>query len=183
MINAPAKSPLRRALARLPLYLLAALTLTSLLLMACGVESGNRRPARDDEDKTGEFHRSPVAALEQFRIDVEKSEAGCTADPADVTVQDGRRVSLAIQLTGGGTITTTGTGSTAFEGERESATYAIPGLAISASAGVLGAGVTAIDLELSSGRRSAYQFNVNGAGAFDILCDGDEVGTFTVTGG
>lgn len=183
MTNAPAKTPLRRAAARLPLYLLAALTLTSVLLMACGVESGNRRPARDDEDKTGEFHRSPVAALEQFRIDVEKSEDGCSADPADVTVQDGRRVSLGIQLTGGGTITTTGTGSTALEGERESATYAIPGLGISASGGVLGAGVTEIDLELSSGRRSTYQFNVNGAGAFDILCDGEKVGTFTVTSG
>ncbi|MYC05647.1 MAG: hypothetical protein F4X57_00435 [Chloroflexi bacterium] len=162
-------------------FALVFIVVGSMIALACGVESGNRRPARSDEDKTGEFHRSPVASLEQFRIDVEKTDDGCTADPADIVVGDGQRVRLAVQLQGGGEITTSGgTGSTQFVGERDSAVYSVDGLTISSSGGALGSGVTALNLELESGRRLSYDFNASGAGAFDILCDGDKVGTFTV---
>ena len=159
------------------------LALAGMFAAACGVESGNRRPARDDQDKTGEFHRSPVAAFEQFRIDLEKTDAGCTADPADVSAQDNQRISLAIQLKAEGEISAGSTGSTQFVGERDSVTYAVDGLTIGSSGGALGTGVTAIDLDLDSGTRLTYQFNVRGAGEFPILCDGEQVGTFTVTGG
>ena len=154
---------------------------TCMLILACGVESGNRRPARQDEDKTGEFHRSPVAAFEQFRVDVEKTDGGCTADPANIDVSDGQRVRLAVQLQGGGEITTSGgTGSTQFVGERDEAVYSIDGLQITSSGGAFGTGVTEVNLELESGGRVNYDFNAAGAGAFDILCDGDKIGTFTV---
>lgn len=156
--------------------------LGSMILIACGVESGNRRPARQDEDKSGEFHRSPVAAFEQFRIDVEKTDDRCTAEPADITVSDGQRVRLAVQLQGGGEITTSGgTGSTQFVGERDEAVYSVDGLQISSAGGALEAGVTEVSIDLASGRRLSYDFNASGAGAFDILCDGEKVGTFTVS--
>lgn len=164
-------------------FIVGLLALAGMFAAACGVESGNRRPARDTEDKTGEFHRSPVAAFEQFRIDLEKTDAGCTADPADVSARDNDRVSLAIQLKAEGDIVQGSTGSTQFVGERDSVTYAIDGLTIGSSGGALGTGVTAIDLDLDSGTRLTYQFNVRGAGEFPILCDGEQVGTFSVTGG
>ncbi len=165
---------------RTPLiYLVLLFGLASMFILACGVESGNRRPARTEEDKTGEFHRSPVAAFEQFRVDVEKTDAGCSADPADITVSDGQRVRLAIQLQGA-TIASTGTGSAKVEGERKQVTYQIDGLVISSSGGAFGTGVTDVNLELDSGTRRSYDFNASGAGAFDILCDGDKIGAFTV---
>ena len=154
--------------------------LGSMVAIACGVESGDRRPARRDDDKTGEFHRSPVAAFEQFRVDIEKTDAGCTVDPADITVSDGQRVRLAVQLQSDVEITTTQTGSTKLEGERETATYQIDGLTISSSGGAFGTGKTEVNLDLESGTRRSYDFNAAGAGVFDILCDDNKIGTFTV---
>ena len=162
-----------------PLHLALLVGLSAMLLLACGVESGDRRPARADDDKTGEFHRSPVAAFEQFRVDVEKSDAGCTADPSDITVSEGSRVNFAVQLTGG-ELTTTATGSTQLQGEREKVSYKIDGLAISSSGGAFGTGVTEVNLELETGTRRSYSFSVGSAGAFDILCDDEKIGTFTV---
>ena len=156
------------------------IALTFLPLIACGVESGDRTPARRDDDRTGEFHRSPVTAFEQFRVDVEKTDDGCAVDPADITVSDGQRVRLAVQLQSDVEIKTTATGSTALEGERETATYHINGLTISSSGGAFGTGVTEVNLDLESGTRRSYDFNAAGAGAFDILCDGEKAGTFTV---
>ena len=160
-------------------FALVLIILSSIVALACGVESGDRRPARADDDKTGEFHRSPVAAFEQFRVDVEKTDTGCTADPADITVNEGSRVNFAVQLTGG-EVSTTATGSTQLEGEREMASYKIDGLTISSSGGAFGTGVTEVALELETGTRRSYSFSVPSAGAFDILCDGDKIGTFTV---
>ena len=165
----------------IPLLYIALIFITvgSMIILACGVESGDRRPARRDDDKTGEFHRSPVAAFEQFRVDVEKTDDGCIAEPADITVSEGSRVNFAVQLTGG-EVTTTATGSTQLQGEREEVSYKIDGLAITSSGGAFGPGITAVDLELETGTRRSYSFSVASAGAFDILCDGDKVGTFTV---
>jgi plastocyanin len=160
-------------------FALVSIILGSMIALACGVESGDRRPARRDDDKTGEFHRSPVAAFEQFRVDVEKTDAGCTAEPADITVSEGARVNFAVQLTGG-EVTTTATGSTQLQGEREQANYRIEGLVISSSGGAFGPGVTEVDLNLETGTRRSYSFSVPTAGAFDIFCDGDKIGTFTV---
>ncbi len=162
-----------------PMHLALLISLMGLLLLACGVESGDRRPARADDDKTGEFHRSPVAAFEQFRVDVAKTDEGCTVSPSDITVGVGGRVSLAVQLTGA-SLTTTETGSTKMEGERQTATYQIQGLTISSSGGAFGTGVTEVDLDLETGTRRTYQFSTPTAGAFDILCDGNKIGTFTV---
>ena len=164
---------------RLVYISLVFIILGSMVAIACGVESGDRRPARRDDDKTGEFHRSPVAAFEQFRVDVEKTDAGCTADPADITVSEGSRVNFAVQLTGG-EVTTTATGSTQLQGEREQANYRIEGLVIGSSGGAFGPGITEVDLDLETGTRRSYSFSVPTAGAFDILCDGDKIGTFTV---
>ena len=66
--------------------------------IACGVESGDRRPARQGESETLEFHRSPVTAFEQFRMDLAKDDASCSIEPSDVAVNAGDRVRLAIQL-------------------------------------------------------------------------------------
>lgn len=163
-----------------PVYIaLLFIILGGMFMLACGVESGDRRPARRDDDKTGEFHRSPVAAFEQFRVDVEKTDAGCSADPADITVSEGSRVNFAVQLTGG-EVTTTATGSTELQGEREQASYKVDGLAITSSGGAFGTGVTEVDLELETGTRRSYSFSVASVGAFDILCDGEKIGTFTV---
>ena len=152
----------------------------SMVAIACGVESGDRRPARRDDDKTGEFHRSPVAAFEQFRVDVEKTEdGGCSADPADITVSAGSRVNFAVQLTGG-EVTTTATGSTQLQGERQTATYQVDGLTIASSGGAFGPGVTEVSLDLETGTRRSYSFSVPTAGTHDILCDGNKIGTFTV---
>lgn len=171
----------KNTIRRIPLtYLVLLLGLASMFALACDVESGDRRPARTDEDKTGEFHRSPVAAFEQFRIDVENTDDGCVADPADITVGEGQRIRLAIQLQSEVNITTTGTGSTKVEGEREKVTYQIDGLTISSSGGAFGTGVTDVNLDLESGTRRSYDFNAAGIGAFNILCDGDKIGTFTV---
>ena len=136
MLKKASPTDIANAARRIPLLYIALIfiTLGSMVLLACGVESGDRRPARRDDDKTGEFHRSPVAAFEQFRVDVEKTDAGCTADPADITVGEGSRVNFAVQLTGG-EVTTTATGSTELQGERESVSYKIDGLTISSSGG------------------------------------------------
>ncbi|MCY3543372.1 MAG: hypothetical protein OXI16_14495 [Chloroflexota bacterium] len=171
------KNKLRRL--HLAQFALVFIVVGSMIALACGVESGDRRPARRDDDKTGEFHRSPVAAFEQFRVDVEKTDTGCTADPADITVSEGSRVNFAVQLTGG-EVTTTATGSTELQGEREQASYKVDGLAITSSGGAFGTGVTEVDLELETGTRRSYSFSVASVGAFDILCDGKKIGTFTV---
>ncbi len=164
----------------MPYIVMSLLGLAIMFALACEVESGDRRPARRDDDKTGEFHRSPVTAFEQFRIDVSNTEEGCSSDPADITVSKGTRLNYAVQLIAEN-ITTTGTGSAAMTGDRDKVTYQISGLAISASGGAFGPGVTEVDLELESGTRLSYSFSVEQAGAFDILCDGEKVGTFTVT--
>ena len=122
-------------------------------------------PVLRDDDKTGEFHRSPVAAFEQFRVDVEKTDEGCTADPANITVITGQRIRLAVQLQ---------------SHEHGRVSYRINGLTISSSGGALGSGATNVNLALESGTRLSYDFNAASAGAFDILCDGEKIGTFTV---
>ena len=65
---------LRRLKLRMPALkipiIVAALAAVALLVVACGVESGDRRPARQGESETTEFHRTPVTALEQFRVDL-----------------------------------------------------------------------------------------------------------------
>lgn len=172
-----------RRLVRSPLMFLAiaVLAVAGMVMQACDVESGDRTPARRDDDKTGEFHRSPVAAFEQFRIDVTNDDTGCAAEPADVNAELNQRVRLAIQLQGAA-ITSTGTGSTSVEGERDKVKYEVSGLQISSSGGAFGTGVTAIDLDLESGTRRTYDFNTANAGEFDILCNGEKVGTFAVSG-
>ncbi len=164
-------------------FAIGLLALAGMFAAACGVESGDRRPARSDEDQTGEFHRSPVARPTRFDVTLEKADAGCVADPADISVPDGQRMTLTVQLKAEGEISAGSTGSTQFVGERDSVTYAIDGLTIGSSGGALGTGVTAIDVEQESGTKLTYQFNVRGAGEFPILCDGERVGTFTATAG
>ena len=70
--------------------------------------------------------------------------------------------------------------SKAVTGDRFEITYGISGLEISSSGGAFGTGVTAVDLMLESGAKQSYDFNPAIAGAFEILCDGAKVGTFTV---
>ena len=160
-------------------YLAALVTLLALASIACGVESGDRRPARQGETETLEFHRTPVTAFEQFRIDVTKEEdADCSIDPSDVAVQMGNRVRLAIQLPT--EIAQGTTGSLEVTGEKQQLQFKIEGLEMTASGGAFGTGKTAFDIELESGARKSYDFNAANTGAFDMLCDGTKVGTFTV---
>ena len=88
-------------------------------------------------------------------------------DPSEVTVQMGNRVNLAIQLP-------------EVVGGNQQFQFKIDGLEMTASGGALGTGKTAFDVEIESGGRVSYQFNPTNTGAFDMLCDGMKVGTFTV---
>jgi hypothetical protein len=90
----------------------------------------------------------------------------------------GQRVRLAIQLPT--EVAQGATGSLIVTGDRFEITYGISGLEISSSGGAFGTGVTAVNLMLESGARQSYDFNPAIAGAFEILCDGEKVGTFTV---
>ena len=154
----PAAEPLAPALAVLPAYT------PEPSPTATPVSTEAKQELRD-EDRTGEFHRYPVTVFAQFRVDVEKTEGGCTVNPADITVADGQRVRLAVQLQSDVELKTT---------------YQVDGLTIASSGGAFGLGVTDVNIEIESGGRRSYDFNAAGAGAFDILCDGTKIGTFTV---
>lgn len=169
----------RKLIMRSVSYLAVLATLFGLAIVACGVESGDRRPARQDSSETLEFHRTPVTAFEQFRIDVTKEEGGdCSIDPSEVAVQMGNRVRLAIQLPT--EIAQGTTGSLEVTGDKQQLQFVIEGLEMTASGGAFGTGKTAFDIELESGARKSYDFNAANTGAFDMLCDGTKVGTFTV---
>ena len=73
------------------------------------------------------------------------------------------------------------TGSITVTGEKKNAKYEISGMVIKSAAGAFDIGTSAVQLDLESGARKNYDFNVASAGSFDILCDGNKVGTFTVT--
>ena len=162
---------------QLMLFLPILLMLLALSALACGVKSGDRGSARPGGEST-EFHRSPVAALQQFRVDLTKSEAGCTANPADISVASNQRVRMAIQLPT--EIGQSSSGSLTVTGDRDTVNYTISGLELASTAGAFGLGVTEFNLELDAGARLSYDFNTANTGAFDILCDGAKVGTFTV---
>lgn len=166
---------------RLLAYLCILLVVLMLSAMACGVKSGNRRGARPTQ--TTEFHRTQVTVFEQFRVDVTNDDTGCTADPADINVQLSQRVRFAIQLVSEGVTGGAAGTSAQLTGESQTVTYSVPGLEMSGSGGAFSAGVTSLELQLSSGNRASYDFNVANAGTFDILCDGEKIGTLTSTGG
>ena len=166
-----------RASRRMLLCIPILLTILALTAVACGVKAGNNKPARPSGGIT-EFHRSPYTAFEQFRVTLEKTDAACNADPSDIMVRMGQRVRLAIQLPT--EVAQGATGSLVVTGDRFEITYEISGLEISAPGGAFGTGVTAVDLTLESGAKQSYDFNPANAGAFEILCDGKKVGTFTV---
>ena len=163
----------RKFLILLPVLLML-LVLTAL---ACGVKSGDRGSARPGGELP-EFHRSPVSVFEQFRVDIDRTDDGCSADPADITVTSGQRVRMAIQLPT--EIAQSSTGSLVVTGERITVNYSIAGLELSSTGGAFGLGVTTFDLDLESGARLSYDFNTANTGAFDIMCDEFKVGTFTV---
>ena len=155
--------------------------LLALASMACGVESGDRRPARQGESETTEFHRTPVTAFEQFRMNMTKDDTGCSIDPSEITVTMGNRVRLAVQLPlEEGQMGQGATKSIVVTGEKKSLQFKIDGLQMSASGGAFGTGKTEFDITLESGARKSYDFNAANSGAFDMLCDGTKIGTFTV---
>jgi len=159
------------------LYLSVLLAILMLGALACGVKSGNRRGARPTQ--TVEFHRSPVTAFEQFRVDVTNDDTGCSSDPANVDAEVGQRIRFAIQLVSEGVAGGVAGTSAQLIGESQTVTYSIPGLELSGSGGTFLPGVTSLELQLTSGNRSSYDFNVANAGTFDILCDDAKIGTFT----
>ena len=85
--------------------------------MACGVKAGNNRPARDDDDKQGGFHRTPVTLLENLRVDLKKEDGRYEIEPGDIAVPSAARVRLDVQL--GGTSVKEGVGPIVlfFDGE------------------------------------------------------------------
>ena len=159
-------------------YLAVLVALFGLAVLACGVESGDRRPARQGGSETLEFHRTPVTAMEQVRMNIAKDDTGCSIDPSEITVLMGQRVNMAIQLPT--EIAQGATKSLEVVGEKQQLQFKIDGLEMTASGGAFGTGKTAFDVEIESGGRVSYQFNAANEGAFDILCDDTKVGTFTV---
>ena len=103
-----------------------------------------------------------------------------SSDPAEITVASSQRVRLAIQLPIEIVQTT---GSAQVAGESITVDYKIEGLEITGSGGALGTGVSEIALSINQGSRTSYDFNTANIGSFDILCDGQKAGTFTVTEG
>lgn len=162
------------------IYLSILLAIVMLAAIACGVKAGNRRGARPTQ--ITEFHRSPVTAFEQFRINVTNDDTGCTADPADVTAELNQRIRLAIQLVSEGVTGGVAGTSAQLIGESQTVTYSVPGLEMASSGGAFSAGVTSLELQLTSGNRASYDFNIANTGSFDILCDGEKIGTFTASG-
>ena len=160
--------------------MLLTVAISLLSSMACGVKAGNNRPARDDDDKQGEFHRTPVTVLENLRVDLSKESGDCEAEPGDVSVPAAARIRLGVQL-GGTSVKEGATNSIEIVGEVKEATYEISGLTIKAAGGALDVGVTELRLDLTSGSRKNYDFNIASPGTFDILCDGIKVGVFTAT--
>jgi hypothetical protein len=157
------------------------IALLSLLAAACGVKSGNRRPAREDSDKTGEFHRSPITSkLEELSVDLDKADGTCKATPGDLTSPAAARVRLGVQLVGT-SVKENLTKSIEIVGEKKNAKYEISGLTIKSAGGALDIGTSSLALDLQSGSRKNYDFNIGAAGTYDILCDGSKVGTFTAT--
>lgn len=159
-------------------YVAVLMCLLMLGTLACGVKAGNRRGARPTP--TTEFHRSPVTAFEQVRVDLTNLEGSCAADPSELSFITGQRVRLAIQLKTQ-SIAQGSTGSAIVTGERDQINYSIPGLEVSASGGAFSPGITSINLDLFAGTRNSYDFNPANEGSFDILCDGAKIGTFTVS--
>ena len=117
--------------------------------------------------------------MEQVRMEIAKDADTCSIDPNEITVLMGQRVNLAIQLPT--EIAQGATKSLEVVGEKQQLQFTIDGLEMTASGGAFGTGKTAFDVEIESGGRVSYQFNAANEGAFDILCDGTKVGTFTVT--
>ncbi len=163
----------------LSLYVTLVLILIGVTAIACGVKSGDRNPARPG-GQIEEFHRTQVSTLEQFRVNVAKDDSGCTADPADITVALANRVRLAIQLPSA-RISQGVTGSLEVSGEGDEVTYNIAGMELKTTGAALGTGVKELNQLLSAGARKSFDFNVVNPGAYDILCDGEKIGTFTVT--
>jgi len=157
------------------------IALVGIVATACGVKSGNRRPAREDSDKTGEFHRTPIISkLEELQVKLDKADGTCKATPGDLTSPVAARVRLGVQLVG--TSVKEGlTKSIEIVGEKKEAKYEISGMTIKSAGGALDIGTPSIALELQSGSRKNYDFNIGAAGTYDILCDGSKVGTFTAT--
>ncbi len=90
----------------------------------------------------------------------------------------GQRVRLAIQLPA--EIREGTTKSLEVVGDREQVSYVIQGLEINNAGGAFASSVTTVNLEFESGARVFYDFNPGNSGAFDILCNDDKVGVFTV---
>jgi hypothetical protein len=157
------------------------IALLSLLAAACGVKSDDRRPARENSEKTGEFHGSPITSkFEELSVDLYKAEGTCKATPGDLTSPVATRVRLGVQLVG----TSVKEGfpkSIEIVGEKKKAKYEISGMTIKSAGGALDIGTSSLALDLPSGSRKNYDFNIGAAGAYDILCDGSKVGTFTAT--
>jgi len=167
------------------------IVLIGIVATACGVKSGNRRPAREDSDKTGEFHRSPIASkLQELSVDLDKADGTCkatsmvngieSASPGDLTAPVASRIRLGVQLVGT-SVKEGATKSIEIVGEKKNAKYEISGMNIKAAGGALEIGTASIALDLASGSRKNYDFNIGAPGTYDILCDGSKVGTFTAT--
>ena len=158
------------------LLLVMVAMLLALAAAACGVKAGDRQPARPTPTKV--FHRTPIGVLEPTRINLQLLEGKCSAEPSEITLKQANRIRLAIQLP---TELKMGPGGSPVEtGERAEVTFQIPGLQIQNVGGAMPAGSTSIDLTLTSGPRTNYDFNVANTGTFDMLCNGEKVGTVTV---
>ena len=138
--------------------------LVGIIAIGCGTES----------DKTDLF------LLQELSVDLDKTDGTCIAVPGDLISTVDTRVRLAVRLVGTST-KESGIKSGEVVGEKKRAKYEISGMIVKAPGGSLGIGTSSIALDLASGSTKNYDFNIGAPGAFDILCDGNKVGTFTAT--
>ena len=145
--------------------------LVGIIATGCGTES----------DKTEEIRISPITSkLQELSVDLDKNDGTCKAVPGDLISTVDTRVRLAVGLVGTST-KESGMKSGEVVGEKKRAKYEISGMIVKAPGGSLGIGTSSIALDLASGSTKNYDFNIGAPGAFDILCDGNKVGTFTAT--
>ncbi len=176
-----------RSRARPWLYVALLLATVAFAVAACGVESGNRRSAR--ETPTDVFHRTPIGTLEPTNIDlvVDENDA-CTTNRANLEFAEEVRVWLNIQIPDEG-IQQGATGSLESTIAADAtAEYIIEGLQVT---GVIDprnvhetVGGNQVITIADVGTRFRVEFNVaSPAGTYNITCNGTKLGEFAVTAG
>ena len=166
------------------LYLTLFLMSVAFVAVACGVESGNRRAAR--ETPIDVFFRTQIGALEPTNVNLAVDEDNvCSATGgANLQFAEGERVRLSLQIEA--VIQQGATGSLEVVGGGDAqAEYIIDGLEISSVTDPRSVHDTNGNQQVfnvTTGPRLNIDFSVDNVGTFDVLCNGTKIGEIVVSG-